>query len=127
MYFPDLMPQTFITGNLNSFKDLLKKYKRVVIKTLYNKGGEGIEKVDIKKPKEANNQFLKLINKYQVPVVIQKFIENVKHGDKRVILLNGNPVGIINRIPPKGHFKANLHLGGRAEVTDLSDKEKKNM
>ena len=58
---------------------------------------------------------MKLINKYQVPVVVQKFIENVKNGDKRIILLDGNPVGCINRIPPKGHFKANLHLGGRAE------------
>ena len=124
MYFPDLMPQTYITGNLEFFKDILKKYKRVVIKTLFNKGGEGIEKVDIKNPKQANDEFLKLINKYQVPVVIQKFIENVKNGDKRVILLNGNPEGIINRIPPKGHFKANLHLGGRAEAGDLSDKEK---
>tara|TARA_Y100001954_G_scaffold44360_1_gene46296 strand:- start:70 stop:1020 length:951 start_codon:yes stop_codon:yes gene_type:complete len=125
MYFPDLMPQSYITGNLDFFKEILKKYRKVVIKTLYNKGGEGIEMVDIKKPKDANDQFLKLVNKYQVPVVIQKFIENVKKGDKRVILLNGNPVGIINRIPPKGHFKANLHLGGRAEATDLSDKEKK--
>ena len=51
---------------------------------------------------------MKLINKYQVPVVVQKFIENVKNGDKRIILLDGNPVGFINRIPPKGHFKANL-------------------
>ena len=124
MYFPDLMPQTYITGNLDFFKDILKKYKKVVIKTLFNKGGDGIEKVDIKKPKEASDEFLKLINKYKVPVVIQKFIGNVKNGDKRVILLNGNPEGIINRIPPKGHFKANLHLGGRAEATALSDKEK---
>ncbi len=124
MYYPDLIPQTYITGNLDSFKYLLKKYKQVVIKTLFNKGGDGVEKVDIKKPNEANDEFMKLINKYKVPVVVQKFIENVKNGDKRVILLNGNPVGFINRIPPKGHFKANLHLGGRAEATILSNKEK---
>ncbi len=124
MYYPDLIPQTFITGNLNSFKHLLKKYKKVVIKTLFNKGGDGVEKVDIKNPNEAHDEFMKLINKYQVPVVVQKFIENVKNGDKRVILLDGNPVGFINRIPPKGDFKANLHLGGRAEATVLSNKEK---
>ena len=124
MYFPDLMPQTYITGNLESFKILLKKYKQVVIKTLFNKGGEGIEMVDIKNPNKANNEFLKLINQYQVPVVVQKFIENVKYGDKRVILLDGNPAGIINRIPPKGEFKANLHLGGKAEAIGLSNKEK---
>ena len=125
MYYPDLIPQTYITGNLESFKHLLKKYKQVVIKTLFNKGGDGVEKVDIKNSTEANNQFMKLINKYQVPVVVQKFIENVKNGDKRIILLDGNPVGCINRLPPKGHFKANLHLGGRAEATELSNAEKK--
>ena len=125
MYYPDLIPETYITGNLESFKYLLKKYKKVVIKTLFNKGGNGVEKVDIKNPYEANNEFMKLINIYQVPVVVQKFIENVKNGDKRIILLDGNPVGFINRIPPKGHFKANLHLGGKAETTELSNKEKK--
>jgi len=124
MYYPDLIPQTYITGNLESFKILLKKYKQVVIKTLFNKGGEGIEMVDIKNPNKANNEFLKLIDQYQVPVVVQKFIENVKYGDKRVILLDGNPAGIINRIPPKGEFKANLHLGGKAEAIGLSNKEK---
>ena len=125
MYFPDLIPQTYITGNLELFKYLLKKYKKVVIKTLFNKGGEGVEKVDIKDPNEAYNEFMKLLNKYKVPVVVQKFIENVKSGDKRIILLDGNPVGCINRIPPEGHFKANLHLGGRAETTVLSNVEKK--
>ena len=125
MYYPDLIPQTCITGNLESFKHLLKKYKKVVIKTLFHKGVDGVEKVDIKNPSKANDEFLKLINKYKVPVVVQKFIENVKNGDKRVILLDGNPEGLINRVPPKGHFKANLHLGGRAEETILSNKEKK--
>ena len=124
MYYPNLIPQTYITGNLDTFKNLLKKYKKVVIKTLFNKGGDGVEKVDFKKPNEANDEFMKLISKYQVPVVVQKFIENVKNGDKRVILLDGNPVGFINRIPSKGNFKANLHLGGRAEATALSHKEK---
>ena len=124
MYYPDLIPQTCITGNLELFKHFLKKYKKVVIKTLFNKGGDGVEQVDIKSPNKAHDEFVKLINKYQVPVVVQKFIENVKNGDKRVILLDGNPVGFINRIPPKGHFKANLHLGGRAEATVLSHKEK---
>ncbi len=125
MYYSNLIPKTYITGNLKVFKNLLKKYKKVVIKTLFNKGGEGIEMVDVKRSEEAIEQFLKLINKYEVPVVVQKFIENVKNGDKRVILVDGNPAGVINRVPQKGHFKANLHLGATAEVTDLTDKEKK--
>ena len=56
--------------------------------------------------------FQTLLSKYKSPVVIQKFIEKVKYGDKRVILVNGKAVGAVNRIPKSGAFKANLHLGG---------------
>ena len=69
--------------------------------------------------------FNNLINKYSVPIIIQEYIDGVRFGDKRVILLNGIPIGAINRIPKQGDFKANLHLGGKAEVTDLTKNEKK--
>ena len=64
-----------------------------------------------------------LLSKYKSPVVIQKFIEKVKYGDKRVILVNGKAVGAVNRIPQSGAFKANLHLGGTASKTKLTKKE----
>ena len=95
-----------------------------MIKTLFNKGGDGVEKVDIKNPNEAHDEFMKLINKYQVPVVVQKFIENVKNGDKRVILLNGNPVGAMKRVPAKNEIRANLSRGGTAERTTLTKRDK---
>ena len=106
---------------------LLEKHKKLVLKTLYNKGGEGVEKVSQSNIKIAVKCFNSLINYYSVPVVIQEFLEDVKLGDKRVILLEGSPVGVINRIPTKGEFKANLHLGGQAKRTSLTKKEKKNM
>ena len=56
-------------------------------------------------------------------MVVQKFINKVSSGDKRVILIDGNPVGAINRVPKKGQYKANLHLGGKAEATILTKKE----
>ena len=63
--------------------------------------------------------------KYSVPVVVQEFLDDVVYGDKRVILIDGKPEGVINRIPKKGEFKANLHLGGKAEKTTLTKKEEK--
>ena len=89
---------------------------------MYNKGGKGVIKVE-KKDKNPLKKFKELIQTYKVPVVIQDFISNVSKGDKRVILIKGEVVGLINRIPKSGNYKANLHLGGKAEVSKLSKKE----
>ena len=75
--------------------------------------------------KKAINEFLEIKKKYSVPVVVQEFLDGVIYGDKRVILIDGKPEGVINRIPKKGEFKANLHLGGQAKQTTLTKKEKK--
>jgi glutathione synthase len=64
-----------------------------------------------------------LVSKYKVPVVIQDFVRKVSKGDKRVILIGGEPAGLINRVPQRGQYKANLHLGGKAEVSKLTKKE----
>ena len=97
-------------------KVLLKKYKQVVIKTLFNKGGDGVEKVDIKNPYEANNEFMKLINIYQVPVVVQKFIENVKNGDKRIILLDGKiKLVVLDDVHQNIHLYP-IHCGYKMQV-----------
>ena len=125
LYFSELMPKTYLCEDEVFFLSLLKKHKNLVIKTLYNKGGEGVEKVSQSNTKIAVKCFNSLINYYSVPVVVQEFLEDVKLGDKRVILLEGSPVGVINRIPTKGEFKANLHLGGQAKRTSLTKKEKK--
>ncbi len=124
IFFADLIPKTFITEDQQTFLKLLQKHKNVVLKTLYNKGGEGVEKVSSKNFRSAIRSFNNLIETYSVPVVIQEFISKVKFGDKRVILLDGDPVGYINRVPESGNFKANLHLGGTAESTKLTKKEK---
>ena len=76
-----------------------------------------------KNDKNSLSKFKKLISKYKVPVVIQDFVSKVSKGDKRVILIEGEPISLINRVPPKGLYKANLHLGGKAEVSKLTKKE----
>ena len=125
LYFYKLMPKSCVTEDEEIFLKMLQKYKRLVVKTLYNKGGEGVVKVSDENKKKAINEFLEIKKKYSVPVVVQEFLDGVIYGDKRVILIDGKPEGVINRIPKKGEFKANLHLGGEAKQTTLTKKEKK--
>ena len=125
LYFYKLMPKSCVTEDEEIFLKMLHKYKRLVVKTLYNKGGEGVVKVSDENKKKAINEFVEIKKKYSVPVVVQEFLDGVIYGDKRVILIDGKPEGVINRIPKKGEFKANLHLGGQAKQTTLTKKEKK--
>ena len=122
LYFHSLMPKTMVTSSIEDLNSMFRKYNTLVFKPLYCKGGEGIYKFS-RKDKDALLTFQKLLFKYKSPVVIQKFIKKVKCGDKRVILVNGKAVGVVNRIPQSGAFKANLHLGGTACKTRLSKKE----
>ena len=125
LYFHKLMPKSLITEDQSIFLKMLRKHKNLVIKTLYNKGGEGVVKVSVRNEKDAIRKFKYIKKNYHVPVVVQEFLEDVIYGDKRVILIDGKPEGVVNRIPKKGEFKANLHLGGKAEASNLSNKEKK--
>ena len=125
LFFYKLMPKSCVTEDEEIFLKMLHKYKRLVVKTLYNKGGEGVVKVSDENKKKAINEFVEIKKKYSVPVVVQEFLDGVIYGDKRVILIDGKPEGVINRIPKKGEFKANLHLGGQAKQTTLTKKEKK--
>ena len=125
LYFYKLMPKSCVTEDEEIFLKMLHKYKRLVVKTLYNKGGEGVVRVSDENKKKAINEFVEIKKKYSVPVVVQEFLDGVIYGDKRVILIDGKPEGVINRIPKKGEFKANLHLGGEAKQTTLTKKEKK--
>lgn len=123
LYFKQLIPKTTITSDLNVIKSFLKEYKKVVVKPLYNKGGEGIFLLGID-TNFKKDLFVKITNNFQTPIILQKYLSKVKKGDKRVVLLDGNPIGCINRVPNKGSFKANLHLGGIAQKTKLTNKEK---
>ncbi len=122
IYFNTLMPKTLVTSDEKIFKEKLSKKKTLILKTLYNKGGEGVIKVE-NNDINSLRKFKELISKYKVPVVIQDFVSKVSKGDKRVILIEGEPVGLINRVPQLGSYKANLHLGGKAEISTLTKKE----
>ncbi len=124
LYFSHIMPETLITSNLNVFYEMLNNYKSVVVKPLYFKGGDGIKKFCITN-KKAKTQFKKMLSEFKTPLVVQEFLKKVNLGDKRVLLLDGKPFGVVNRIPKSGQFKANLHLGGKAAKASLTKMEKK--
>ena len=125
LYFSKLIPKSLVTEDEMVFLKMLRKHKCLVIKTLFNKGGEGVVKVSVENEKKAIKEFNNIKKRYSVPVVAQEFLDDVVYGDKRVILIDGKAEGVINRIPKKGQFKANLHLGGEAKKTILTKKEQK--
>ena len=116
----------------DEFSDAVTKLKEQGGLILYHAGEKQYASSDFLQEylPEKQGKSIKLFNaatnNHKTQIIIQEFIEDVKNGDKRILILNGKPEGFVNRIPRSGQFKANLHLGGRAERTMLTQKEKKN-
>ena len=122
--FKNIIPPTLISKNIEWCFNFQKKYKKTIIKPLYGNGGEGISKLDgtnivLKK------KISKLINKYNQPIVIQKYLNEIKDGDRRIILIDGEYAGSVARIPKKGSVTANFHTGGTAKKVGLIRRDKK--
>tara|TARA_Y100001970_G_scaffold254232_1_gene329796 strand:+ start:341 stop:1267 length:927 start_codon:yes stop_codon:yes gene_type:complete len=121
-HFADLMPKTIISKNFDEIKEFVSKLNKVVLKPLYGKGGEGIillESNDKIFDKKLENF---LLGEYE-PIMAQEYLPIVKKGDKRIILINGEPVGCLNRIPAEGEFRSNLGVGGLPELSELSSRD----
>ena len=122
MDFFNLMPPTLISKQKSNIIKFVKKFKKVVIKPIYGNGGSNVFYLNEKDP-NLNIIIDNLISETE-HVIVQKFIKNVKKGDKRILLINGLPVGAVNRIPVNNEIRANLHIGGRAKKTNLTKREK---
>jgi glutathione synthase len=122
--FDKIIPPTLVSGDLQEILQFNKKNKISIIKPLYGNGGEGIEKIDSNK---ARNKKLvnNLLKKYKLPIIVQKFIKEISLGDRRIILIDGEYVGSVARIPAKNSIKANFHAGGSAKKTNLVFRDKK--
>jgi len=121
-HFADLMPKTIISKNFDEIKEFVSKLNKVVLKPLYGKGGEGIillESNDKIFDKKLENF---LLGEHE-PIMAQEYLPIVKKGDKRIILINGEPVGCLNRIPAEGEFRSNLGVGGLPELSELSSRD----
>lgn len=122
--FKNLIPDTLISGDLTEIQNFIKKYKYTILKPLYGNGGEGIEKVT--KGSLKNKTIIqRMIKKYKGAIIAQKFIKEISQGDRRIILIDGEYVGSVARIPKKGSIKANFHAGGSAQRSGLVFKDRK--
>ncbi|MEM7710701.1 MAG: glutathione synthase, partial [Pseudomonadota bacterium] len=121
--FPDLTPPTAIARDLDVLKAFKARHGDVVLKPLYGNGGAGVFRLT---PDDRNlnslHEMFSAINRE--PLIMQKFLPAVSKGDKRVILVDGDPVGAINRVPAEGETRSNMHVGGRPEPIALSDRDR---
>ncbi|PIV75149.1 MAG: glutathione synthase [Rhodobacteraceae bacterium CG17_big_fil_post_rev_8_21_14_2_50_65_11] len=121
--FPDLTPPTTIARDLSTLKDFKHRHGDIILKPLYGNGGAGVFRLD---PNDRNlnslHELFAGINRE--PLIAQKFLPDVSAGDKRVILVDGEPVGAINRVPATGETRSNMHVGGRAEKVEMSARDR---
>ena len=120
--FPELTPPTMIARDLDTLKSFRATHGDVILKPLYGNGGAGVFKL---KQDDSNlaslHEMFSGINRE--PLIMQKFLPDVSKGDKRVILVNGEPVGAINRVPAAGETRSNMHVGGKPEKVALTDRD----
>ena len=121
--FADLTPPTTIARDLDTLKAFKEKHGDIILKPLYGNGGAGVFRLG---PDDRNlnslHELFSGINRE--PLIAQKFLPDVSAGDKRVILVDGEPVGAINRVPAKGETRSNMHVGGRPEKVALTDRDR---
>jgi len=123
LQFPQLTPPTMIARNLSDIRTFKHRYGDIILKPLYGNGGAGVFRLD------AGDRNLASLHEMftgfsREPMIVQKFLPAVTRGDKRVILVNGEPVGAINRVPAEGETRSNMHVGGRAEKVELTARDR---
>lgn len=121
--FPDLTPPTAIARDLATLRTFRERHGDIILKPLYGNGGAGVFKL------AQNDGNLSSLHELftgfsREPLIAQKYLPDVTKGDKRVILVDGEPVGAINRVPAKGEVRSNMHVGGRPEKVDLTDRDR---
>jgi len=121
--FKDLMPPTLITADLAEIRSFREAHQEIILKPLYGNGGAGVFRV---KPDDENlGALLEMFTSfYREPIVVQRYLPEVRKGDKRIILIDGQEAGAINRVPAAGEARSNMHVGGRPEPTTLTAREK---
>ena len=120
--FLDLMPATAITRSLEVVKDFRAKYKDIIIKPLYGNGGAAVFRVG---PKDTNlNALVELfLTVFREPFMVQEYRDEVRQGDKRIILVDGEVAGAINRVPAADETRSNMHVGGEAVAVELTKRD----
>ncbi|EWY40552.1 glutathione synthetase [Skermanella stibiiresistens SB22] len=122
-HFPDLMPPTVITSDKAEILAFRDEFKDIIVKPLFGNGGAGVFHL---KPDDENlGSLLEMFTQlYREPVIVQKYLPEIRQGDKRIILIDGEPGGAVSRIPVTGEARANFHAGGGAQKTTLTTRER---
>ncbi|HXS05852.1 MAG TPA: glutathione synthase [Rhizomicrobium sp.] len=120
--FADFIPPTLITSDAREVRDFRDRYKDIIIKPLYGNGGAGVFRIV---PADENlGALLEMFTQFfREPVIVQRYLPEVRKGDKRIILVDGEFAGAINRVPAQGEARSNMHVGGRPEKTELTQRE----
>jgi len=121
--FPGLQPPTLITADREAIYDFRARHGDIVMKPLNGRGGSGVTRHLADDPNiDAMLELHAQIDRE--PVIVQKFLPGVVKGDKRILLVDGEPVGAINRVPAKGQIRSNLAVGGKAEAVELTARDR---
>ncbi len=122
-HFKNVMPPTLITSDEEEIFSFRKEFKDIIVKPLFGNGGAGVFHI---KPDDENLSSLVELHKtfYREPLMIQEYVPAVRQGDKRIILIDGEPVGAVNRVPAKGEARSNMHVGGKPMKCDLTGRDR---
>jgi glutathione synthase len=121
--FEGVMPPTMIASSAEAIRDFRTEHEDIIVKPLYGNGGAGVFHLP---PGDENlGALLEMFTQmFREPVIVQKYVPEVREGDKRIILVDGKPVGAINRIPMAGESRSNMHVGGKAVASTLTPRER---
>jgi glutathione synthase len=123
LMFPDLQPPTLVARSIDAVRAFREQHGDIVLKPLHGHGGSGVLKLS-----RDDSNLDAVVDLFQrmwpEPFIAQAFLPAVSEGDKRILLVDGEAVGGINRRPPSGAFRSNMVVGGKAEATDLTARER---
>jgi glutathione synthase len=121
--FPDLMPETLITRDPGEVAAFRRAHGDIIVKPLYGNGGAGI--FHLGRDDRNLSSLLELFGQmFREPFIVQRYLPEVRRGDKRIILVDGEAAGAINRVPAEHDARSNMHAGGRAEPTEMTARER---
>ncbi len=121
-HFPDLMPPTLISADRRQILDFREEHQNIILKPLFGNGGAGVFHIT---PGDDNlASLLEMFTQlYREPIIVQRYLPEVRQGDKRIILIDGVAAGAVNRVPAAGESRSNMHVGGRPEKSALTRRE----
>jgi glutathione synthase len=122
-HFDNVMPPTLITADARALREFRAEHEDIILKPLYGNGGAGVFRV---RPDDEN--FASLLEMFsqrsREPLIAQRYLPEVRQGDKRIILIDGKAVGVINRVPAEGEARSNMHVGGKAVKSELTTRDR---